>query len=467
MKLHRDDILAAESVQALGFDVPRSFAVIGASTDSRSVRAGELFVALRGDRFDGHDFVTAAVQAGAAAVVVDRRWAEANRAMLVSITVPRLIVEDTVKALGALARRHRRKFKIPILAVGGSNGKTTTKEMISSVLAQKYRVLRTEGNLNNHIGVPLTMFRLEGRHQAAVLEFGTNHPGEIRTLCEIAEPTHGLITNIGQEHLEFFGSVDGVAKAEGELFDWLAGKGTGVVNADESRIVRQARSLKKKLTFGMKAGRHDVRGTVLNFSPNGCPNIRIRKRGGTAFAVRLRVPGEHNARNALAAAAAGMALRVPAEQIQQSLETFTAPGKRMEVHDVGGMTVVNDTYNANPDSVLAALAALRSMKTQGKKIVVLGDMLELGPDSADLHRAIGKKLSSFGVDVLLTFGPLSRQTNDAAGVTTKLHFDDKNILAVRLIQQVSAGDIVLVKGSRGMKMEDVVAAFIARFQKAA
>ena len=466
MKLTKADLLAVDYVEALGFDDAGSFAATGVSTDSRSVKSGDVFIAIRGGKFDGHNFVTSAIEQGAAAVIVDRKWADANKRMMISVNVPRLIAEDTIHALGKLANGYRRKFKIPFIAVGGSNGKTTTKEMVRAVLAQKFNVLCTEGNLNNHLGVPQTLFRLEGKHDLAVVEVGTNHRGEIEYLCGILEPTHGLITNIGKEHLEFFGTLDGVAKSEGELFRWLETHGgTGFINGDDPRIVKQSKKLRKKIVYGLEASRAAVKGTVRGVDERGCPTVRI-KTSGKSFHAALRIPGNHNAGNALAATAVGLTFKVPAAQIQSALESFTPSSKRMEVQQLNGITVLNDTYNANPDSVLAALATLRSMKTVGKKIAVLADMLELGAKAPEYHKQIGKAASS-GVAYLLTFGPLSQHTHDAATVKHKAHYDQKNVLAEYLLEIARSGDVILVKGSRGMKMEEVIAFLQERYQRAA
>ena len=467
MKLTQADLFAVEHVEALGFDDARGFAVTGVSTDSRSVKSGDLFVAIRGGKFDGHNFVTTAIEQSAAAVVVDQKWADANKRMMISINVPRLIVRDTVQALGRIANGYRRKFDIPVLAVGGSNGKTTTKEMIRAVLAQKFNVLCTEGNLNNHLGVPQTLFCLDGKHDVAVIEVGTNHRGEIAYLCEILEPTHGLITNVGKEHLEFFGTLDGVAKSEGELFRWLeAHGGTGFINGDDPRIVKQSRKLRKKIVYGLEATRAKVKGAIQKVDEQGCTTVRI-KHSGKSFTATLRIPGSHNAGNAVAAAAVGLSLKVPTTRIQSALELFSPSSKRMEVQQLNGITILNDTYNANPDSVIAALATLRSMKAAGKKIAVLADMLELGPKSAEYHKQIGKAVSSSGVAYLLTFGLLSRHTNEAAAVKNKAHYDQKNVLAEYLLEIARSGDVILVKGSRGMKMEEVIAFLQERYHRAA
>jgi len=457
MKLTKSDIRAIPHVQAIGFDTLKRWNVTGISIDSRTIRPGELFLAVRGDQFDGHNFISKAIEGGAAGIIVERRWAEVNTSMMVSINIPRLIVENTIQALGNLANSYRRKFDIPIIAVGGSNGKTTTKEMIRSVLGTKYQVLCTEGNLNNHIGVPQTLFRLEKKHEIAIVEIGTNHPGEIDYLCSILEPTHGVLTNIGKEHLEYFGSLEGVAKSEGELFVWIAKHhGLLFVNADDKYLVRLSKKHKKTVSYGFSARGVSFKGTIQSFNTNAQALLQVKPRGKKAFEFTVGISGEHNAKNALAAVAVGMKMNVPPTNIQKSLGSFQSASKRMQLHQSGQVAILNDTYNANPDSTLAALATLHVMKGKGKKIAVLADMLELGKHAEEMHRHIGKTTVRYGVDILLTFGPLSKFVHDAASVETKAHFDNKSMLMDYLTHTVTDGDIVLVKGSRGMKMEEVV-----------
>ena len=457
MKLAKSDILTIPHSKAIGFDGLKNFKVTGISIDSRTLQAGELFVAIHGDQFDGHNFISRAVEAGAAGIIVERRWAEVNTSMMVSINTPRLIVENSIQVLGKLANKYRRKFNIPVIAVGGSNGKTTTKEMIRDVLGAKYSVLCTEGNLNNHIGVPQTLFRLEKKHEIAVIEIGTNHPGEIEYLCSILEPTHGLITNIGREHLEFFGSLEGVAKSEGELFAWLI-KHHGVifVNADDKHLVRLSKKGRKTVSFGFSARGVSIKGAIDSFNANAQALLQVKPRGKRAVGITVGVPGEHNAKNALAAAAVGMKMNVPLDDIQQSLASFKSASKRMELQHIAHVTILNDTYNANPDSMDAALATLQAMKATGKKIAVLADMLELGEQGEELHCQIGKHTARSGVDILLTFGPLARFIHEAASVEIKAHFDNKASLTEYLMHTLTDGDVVLFKGSRGMKMEEVI-----------
>lgn len=458
MKLTKSDILSIPHVAAIGFDSLRKFAATGVSTDSRGIRPGDLFAALRGETFDGHNFVSSAVQAGAAALVVERSWAEANQPMLVSLYLPRLVVEDSAKALGDLARWWRRKFSIPVLAVAGSNGKTTTKEMIRTVLAAKYNVLATDGNLNNHLGVPQTLFRLDRKHDIAVVEIGTNHPGEIEYLCGVLEPTHGIITNIGREHLEFFGSIEGVAQAEGELFQWLAKhRGACFVNGDDRRVAGLARGMKHRTVYGFAARGAEVKGTGLSIGKFGCATLSVKPRKKKSFTIELTVPGRHNGNNALAAVTVGLAFKVPAVRIAAALNGFSAASKRMQIFTERGITVLNDTYNANPDSVLAALSTLRSLHVSGKRIAVLADMLELGPQAQEEHRMVGTAVAAYHVDVLFTFGSLAKYLSEAAVVDLKTHYEDKSLLSAALVQLAMPGDAVLVKGSRGMKMEEVAA----------
>ena len=469
MKLNRNDILSVPHAQAIGFEKAKRFVCTGVSTDSRTIRSGDLFFAVRGDKFDGHNFLTKAVEVGAAGLVVDTKWAEANPILLSSLNVSLLIVEDTVRALGQLATNCRRHFRIPVLVVGGSNGKTTTKEMIRAVLGRKYNVLATEGNLNNSIGVPLTLLRLEKKHQIAVVEVGTNHFGEVTHLCSLIEPTHALVTNVGREHLEFFKSLAGVAKAEGEAFTWLRANrpktGTSFVNADDTRLVKEARGLKKLFlySFGTKGA---VRGKLLSMNEQACALLEIKAKGKKPFTVQLSAPGAHNAQNALAAAAVGLFFRVPAAKIQKALSTFAGASKRMQIIRLDDATILNDTYNANPDSVLAAFETLRATSTSGKKIAVLADMLELGENAIDEHHRIGQAAAKAGVEYLLTYGTLAKHIHDAAATKFKAHYEQKNILSEYLAELLTDGDVVLVKGSRGMKMEDVVTFVTERAKEA-
>lgn len=426
----------------------------GISTDSRTVVPGNVFVALRGRNADGHGFLADAVTRGAVGLVVDARGAEAAPS-----AVPVLVVEDTTAALGALARRHRDRFDIPVIAIGGSNGKTTTKDMVARVLAARYAVHATRGNLNNNIGVPQTLFGIDRSHDVVVVEVGTNHPGELAALCTIARPTHVLLTNIGHEHLEHFGSLEGVRAEEAML--WRAverGKEPRVfINADDALSRSAGRGVRRMITYGFARRGVDVRGSLLRLNDRGCASFRfLGGRMRTPVPVSLTVPGLHNGQNALAACAVGIALRVSPAAIAEALGTFTAPSKRMEVLVIDGVTLLNDTYNANGDSAVAALETLAATTTPGKRIAVFADMLELGAHSASEHARVGARASALGIDYVLTYGTWAAEISRAAAGCATVHYDQKNILAEYLAELVAPGDVVLIKGSRGMAMEDIV-----------
>jgi UDP-N-acetylmuramoyl-tripeptide--D-alanyl-D-alanine ligase len=455
MELDPSDLLKLPHLDSEYLDDLARHKFTGVSTDSRSTKKGELFVALKGERFDGHQFLKAAAGRGAAIAII-----EASSQAELPPGFPVLRVADTTRALGELALLYRRKFGIPILAIAGSNGKTTTKEMGMMVLSTCYRIHGTEGNLNNHIGVPLTLFRLERRHQVSVVEIGTNHPGEIAALCKIVEPTHALVTMIGREHLEFFGSIDGVAKEEGYLYEYIRGKkGTvAFINADDQHVVTRGRGLRNSWRYGFSSSRVRVKGRLRSFDKRGRICFQFGLAGRRKMtAVQLRIPGEHHAVNALAAATVGLAFDISPDRIREALESFKPASKRMEAIQCSGVLVYNDTYNANPDSMLAALATLARTETKGKRIAVLAGMRELGAHSDTEHARIGKEVENLGIDFLLTYGDEARRIHEEAGILQKFHYDQKNVLAEYLAELLSPGDVVLVKGSRSMRMEDVVA----------
>lgn len=430
------------------------------STDSRTVGRGQIFFALRGERFDGHEFVSAALKKGASCAVVDSKWYRGNKHMAAQ---PLVVVEDTTRALGELARIYRRKFDMPVIAVGGSNGKTTTKEMVARVLGMKHKVAKTAGNHNNQIGVPLTILNFNKSHEVAVVEIGTNHFGEVERLCEVLAPDAGLITNIGNEHLEFFNNLAGVRREEGKLFGFLARtNGTAFVNLDDGRIADMSGLPRHRFSYGFQAAQgRNVSGRMFGFDSGGCALFEIKFDGRTEL-IRLNVPGIHNALNALAAAAVGFRYGVAHRQVKRALEAFRSYDKRMQIFRKAGVTVLNDTYNSNPESTVAALRWLSTVRSNGKRIAVLADMLELGGASSREHQKIGREVANENVDHLLTFGKMARQIAIAAdGKVEAESFDDKRKLARRLLQTVSSGDVVLVKGSRGMKMEEVVDALLS------
>jgi len=416
-------------------------------TDSRAVRPGQLFVALKGEHFDGHDYAEQALEQGAAGVVLEKNTANLS---------PAIVVEDSYLALGQLAAHWRAKFAIPVVAITGSNGKTTVKEMLSAILAVKAggmaSIHATVGNLNNHIGLPLTMLKLRDSHQFAVLEMGMNHLGEIAYLSDLAKPTLALINNAGTAHIGELGSRDKIAQAKGEIFAGLAANGAALINADDDYAAywRALNAGKKILSFGLDQAA-DVQASYQE--KDGGYAVRLRTPAGeVAFA--LPVMGIHNVRNALAASAAAYALGVSNADIATGLAGFSAvKGRLQNKMAIHGARLIDDTYNANPDSMKAAIDVLANQT--GEKILVLGDMGELGADAARMHREVGEYAKATGLKQLYCLGELSLEMVQGFGVGAR-HFDDAAALAEVIKPQLSAQVTVLVKGSRFMKMERVV-----------
>ncbi len=426
-------------------------------TDSRALQPGEVFWALRGPNFDGHACVEQGFKKGGGAAVVEREWYEQN-GQPTRVYVP---VGDTQQALMALAKAYAARFRIPKIAVTGSNGKTTTKDMIAAVLRRAGRTLATEGNFNNHIGVPLTLFGLRRTHRFAVLEMGMNHPGEIAVLSGIAQPTLAVVTNIGWAHLENFGSKEAIRDEKLSIISGFSRPGTLFVNMDDPLLCDVRPGPRCRIvTFGIHRGQ--IRPDDLKIGPDGCASFRI---GRTDF--KLNVPGLHNVYNALAAIAVGLHLRVSKSAASAALASFSAPKFRMQVKQLGGVTILDDCYNANPSSMSSALATLASYQASGRRIAVLGDMLELGEDGEKLHTDVGRFLMEMGVDELYTFGSLSRHINQGArekGLPRKNshHFSDFDLLMEALAADLQPGDVLLVKASRGMRLERVQESLRAR-----
>jgi len=435
--------------------------VSGVSTDSRTVAPGELFVALSGPRFDGHDFIAKALAAGAAGAIVRTGRADPDdwpaRACRIEVT-------DTLRALGELARRVRQDFTGPVAAVTGSNGKTTTKEMLAAILARGLKVLKTEGNLNNLIGLPLTLLRLASDTRAAVVEMGMDRPGEIARLTEIAAPTLGLITNIGPAHLAGLGSVEAVAEAKGELFEGLSPIATAVVNADDPRVVEQARRCRSpKVTFGF-AAQADVRAEDPTSGPDGARCRLVTAAGRQEIALPLL--GGHNLMNALAASAAALTLGCSLADVAAALATFPGVVGRQTVHRLArGVRVIDDSYNANPASMAAALRTLSEVRGAGRGLCALGDMVDLGEAAIEAHRRIGRMIGALDLGPVFLLGDWAEEVAAGAreaglgrnGVNVLADHDQ---LADRLRSELAPGDTVLVKGSRATAMDRVVAAII-------
>ncbi|MFK5925527.1 MAG: UDP-N-acetylmuramoyl-tripeptide--D-alanyl-D-alanine ligase [Desulfuromusa sp.] len=427
----------------------------GISTDSRNLTPESLFVPLRGERFDGHDYLSQAVKNGAAACLSEEVTA--------GLSVPVVRVPDTLQALGDIAAAYRLQLQGPLVAITGSVGKTTTKEMLATILSQVAPGLKTAGNFNNLIGLPLTLFCLEKEHQWAVLEMGTSTLGEIERLTEIAQPTIGIITNIGAAHLETLQGLDGVSRAKGELFAGLQG-GTAILNLDDPRVAQlPVANGVKKLTYGVS---EDAQVRAENIEE---PVAGVRfdlLSAGRRSRVQLSIPGRHNVSNALAAAAAAIELNVPAGKIVAGLAQFVAIPGRMNLSPLpcGGL-LLDDSYNSNPLSAYAAIDVLASLPGQGRRVAVLGDMLELGEKSAKMHEDLGTKAAGVA-ELLIGVGTFSTDLcrgAAAAGMNSAqlVELVDAAAAIEYLQKQQRPGDKILVKGSRGVKLEQLAKALKA------
>jgi len=429
----------------------------GVSTDSRSVKSGDLFIALSGKNFDGNKFVSQAKDRGAVAAMVNQNSdIEGNK----SLKIPMIIVKDTLLELGRLAAYWRGRFDIPLIAVTGSNGKTTVKEMIASILFQlvgkdSNKVLATTGNLNNDIGVPKMLLQLCKHHRYAVIEMGMNHLGEISYLTGLAKPTVALITNAGAAHIKGTGSVEAVASAKGEIFEGLDELGIAVINADDlnMQLWHKLAGNRSVIEFGLSKEVKVSGSYQLNLTDT---RMELKLPDG-AIEIKLRVPGKHNVYNALAAAAASTAIGVSKENIASGLELFGGVDGRLQQKKCQhGATMIDDSYNANPESVRAALSVLAS--APGKKILVLGDMGELGDSAVDFHECIGEEARLIGIDSLFTLGKLSVHCVKKFGSGAQ-HFKNIEDLIVVVESALASNVTLLVKGSRFMQMDRIVRKF--------
>ncbi len=426
----------------------------GVTTDSRQLAPGDLFFALKGERFDAAQFVDQALAAGAAGAVVER---DSFRAVTAGGAL--ILVDDSRAALGRLAASWRQRFHLPLVGLTGSNGKTTVKDMIATVLrvhcADPAQVLATEGNLNNDIGLPLTLLRLRATHRYAVIEMGMNHPGEIRYLTGLTRPDIALINNAGTAHIGLLGSREAIARAKGEIFEGLSASGTAVLNADDTyaQLWRDMNAGRRIVDFGLEQPA-EVRGRYSGHALSS--DIVLTTPGGEAR-FNLPLPGEHNVRNALAAAAAAHALDIPAALTARALASFRGPKGRMQRYTgIQGSVVIDDSYNANPDSTLAAISVLAH--TPGKRVLVLGDMGELGEEGAALHARVGEAARTAGIERLLTLGELSEHASRAFGPRAR-HFCGIEDLLAAVRAELGPDTTLLVKGSRFMQMERVVQSF--------
>jgi len=426
--------------------------------DSRHVRIGALFVALPGERVDGHDFVENAKKAGAVAALVNHQ---------VNCGIPQIVVEDTLKAYGDIARAYREVTKVNVVAITGSVGKTTTKEMISCVLSGKYRVSKTQGNHNNDLGLPITIMSMPADTQIAVLELGMNHFGEMTYLTSIAQPNLVVITNIGTMHIEHLGTREGILKAKLEIMQGIQEDGIAVFNGDEPLLWNLREGTHRRVYFGIENDRCDIVAEEIRQIDGG---VYFTVRGlGQRFQIFVPQEGRHMVYNALAAVAVGLLNGVSPESIQYQLGLFHNTGMRQNIFEENGFTIIEDCYNAGPESMEAALRVLGDHKTEGRRIAVLGDMLELGSRAMAEHYRVGR-LAAAAADLVLTFGEHSERIVTGAitgGIGSKraLHFESQDEMASALRRMAKRGDVLLFKGSRGMHMEQVLKQFLETTEK--
>jgi UDP-N-acetylmuramoyl-tripeptide--D-alanyl-D-alanine ligase len=446
----------AEFVAAEG-DFPRDEIAQGYSIDSRTVGKGELFFAVKGERLDGHDYVSAALERGAAAAVVRKdQWHR------YSWTTRTLVVEDTLAALQTLATAVRKVWGKSVVGVTGSMGKTTTKEAIAHVLAARWRVLKSEGNFNNHFGLPLMLLKLDPEHDVAVIEMGMSHAGEIRALARIAQPEIGVVTNVAPVHLEFFDSIAGIARAKYELIESLPAGGTAVLNADDEYVSQFGRDFKGRVICYGTHAMADVRAENIQAKGAEGSEFDVVTAGGREHA-RLPLVGEHNILNALAAVAAGLARGMKLSETVSGLATLAPADKRGQVLQLGNITVIDDCYNSNPKALSAMVDALAAMPAK-RRIVVAGAMLELGPMEQELHRQSGQHIAKSPIDVLLGVKGAAQAMVDAAAKTgMRAEFVATPEEAGEwLTREARDGDVLLLKASRGVKLEKALETWKAR-----
>ncbi len=433
----------------------------GVTIDSRTAKDGNLFLCLKGERFDGHDFVAEAVARGISGLLVRRGWwaEQASRNIFTPIVV--IEVDDTITALGDIASFWRRTNPVQVVAITGSSGKTTTKEMTAGILSRCFDVTKTIGNFNNLIGLPLSLLAIKATDKVAVLEMGMNRFGEIERLAQIAKPDIGVITNVHMAHLEGLKSIEGVARAKGELYAALDAEDLAVFNVDDPHVSDLARKcLARKLGFGV-GPKADVTARSVVSRPYGMVTFALVA-GGEEIEITLQTPGRHNIMNALAASAVAVAMGIDLKTIKEGLEEFRMLANRLEIVKLPqGMTIINDTYNANPASMRAALRTLKEIKGGRQGIAVLGDMLELGEQAVEAHNSVGKYIADLGIEYVVVLGEFASNLAEGA---VKYGLDINHIFivsgheeAVGIIKRLASGDdVVLVKGSRGMRMEEVV-----------
>jgi len=434
----------AAAGEYIGDKTAENNAVLSVTIDSRKVEAGSLFVCIKGERFDGHDFAASAAQKGAAAVVAEKD---------IDCDVPVIKVTSTVDAFRRLAGAYRDKFDIPVVGITGSVGKTTTKEMVSAVLSQRFCTLKNEGNLNNQTGVPITLFRLEEKHEAAVVEMGTNHFGEIVEIASIAKPDIGIITNIGESHIENFGSRDGILKEKSDVLNYMKAGGHAIINGDDDKLCTLRGKYPLMTTYGFGTD-NDVYACDLEEKGLEGTSFTVRFKGGSVRAF-VPAPGRHMVMNALCAFCVGLALGMNKEEIVKGIAAYVPASGRMDIIKTKTLTLLSDAYNASPTSMKGSIDITAYAK--GRRVLILGDMFELGANAPRYHREVGEHAGKSGAELVLSVGEMSKNICDGAreaGAKT-LHFDSREELIDSLGDILKEGDTVLVKASHGMGLEAV------------
>ena len=451
MAIQHNTILSLPDVRIKGtFSAP----VTGVSIDTRTLNAGDLFVAFSGAQVDGHDFIPNAISRGASAVMASTFW---DGWETWEHTIPLIITPDPVRSLADLAGMHRKRFDIPIIAITGTNGKTTTKNLLAHLLRQKYRVLSTSGNFNNHIGLPITILGLDEHHEIAVMEMGASKRGDIEYLCNIAAPEQGLITNISLAHTEYFQDIETIQATKGELFDYLSTHGGQIYfNSDDDRVLQLVKDPSDHFSFGFKH-KADTSFKLAGPDRTGCYNLYFED-----FKTHLPQAGKAFALNAAAAVTIALHNGFQSAEISQALSTYAGEPGRMQHLSVKDVHFYHDAYNANPASTAAGLETMSAIPSQGRKILIFADMLELGEQSGMLHHAVAALIRNAGFDFVILYGlevMATLQGLEELNFTSFYHNVDKSAAIQRFLREVSPGDLVYLKGSRGMQLEDFMDAF--------
>ena len=459
MAMTWDEVLAATDAEVHSGKLRGNDTIPHITTDTRKIAAGDLFIALRGENFDGADFAADALHKGAAAVLVNGPLSASVQKDLKKEKGTVLTVPDTLKAYQEIAHAWRMKFDIPVVAITGSNGKTTTKDLTAAILSGRGAVCRTAANYNNEVGLPLTLLGITEDDTAAVVEIGMRGLGQIAALAPVAAPNIGIVTNVCEVHMELLGSIENIAKAKAELVEAIPVGGTVLLNADDERVAAM-RSMAadgvRVLTYGLGADA-DIRAEALRLAAGGSQFMVTW--GNERHDYSIPLAGRHNVSNALAALAAGFVLGCTPQEMQAGLRTLTPTKMRYEVHEIGARRFINDAYNASPSSMYAAIETTASLY-HGRRIAVLGDMLELGVAAEEAHREIGKRVAELGFAALVTYGEQARwmhKAAEAAGCSVCYHAESHEAAAKYLREMLVDGDTVLFKGSRGMKMEQIIA----------